>query len=227
MATSGTTTFNLDIDDVIEDAYERCGVETRSGYDLKSARRSLNILFQEWMNRGIHLWKVENQTVNLVAGTTTYTAPSDASDVLEMTFRQVSSGTTTDTTMTKISRSEYQALPNKFSQGQPTQYYVERNLSNVVVNLYQTPNTTDTQINYNYIGRIEDVGKYTNQPDAPFRFLPCMVSGLAFYLSQKKNPQMTQPLKLYYEDELQRALTEDGQRASVHLVPQNYFINGS
>jgi hypothetical protein len=227
MATSGTTTFNLDIDDVIEDAYERCGVETRSGYDLKSARRSLNILFQEWMNRGIHLWKVENQTSNLTAGTTTYTAPADASDVLEMTFRQVSSGTTTDTTMTKISRSEYQAIPNKFSQGQPTQYYVERNLSNVVINLYQTPNTTDTQINYNYIGRIEDVGKYTNQPDAPFRFLPCMVSGLAFYLSQKKNPQMTQPLKLYYEDELQRALTEDGQRASVHLVPQNYFINGS
>jgi len=227
MATSGTTTFNLDIDDVIEDAYERCGLQTREGYDLRSARRSLNILFQEWMNRGIHLWKVENQTDNLTAGTTTYTAPSDASDVLEMTFRTVSSGTTTDTTMTKISRSEYQAIPNKFSQGQPTQYYVERNLSNVSINLYQTPNTTNTQINYNYIGRIQDVGSYTNQPDAPFRFLPCMVSGLAFYLSQKKNPQMTQTLKLYYEDELQRALTEDGQRASVHLVPQNYFINGS
>ena len=227
MATSGTTTFNLDIDDVIEDAYERCGYQTRSGYDLKSARRSLNILFQEWMNRGIHLWKVENQTTNLVAGTTTYTAPNDASDVLEMTFRQTSGGDITDTTMSKISRSEYQAIPNKFSQGQPTQYYVERNLSNVVINLYQTPDTTDTQINYNYIGRIQDVGVYSNQPDAPFRFLPCMVSGLAFYLSQKKSPQMTQTLKLYYEDELQRALTEDGQRSSVHLVPQNYFINGS
>ena len=227
MATSGTTTFNLDIDDVIEDAYERCGLETRSGYDLKSARRSLNILFQEWMNRGIHLWKVENQTSNLTAGTTTYTAPANASDVLEMTFRTVSSGTTTDTTMTKISRSEYQALPNKFSQGQPTQYYVQRNLSNVEINLYQTPNTTDTQINYNFIGRIQDVGAYDNQPDAPFRFLPCMVSGLAFYISQKRSPQMTQNLKLYYEDELQRALTEDGQRASVHIVPQNYFINGS
>lgn len=227
MATSGTTSFNLDIDDIIEDAYERCGLETRSGYDLKSARRSLNILFQEWMNRGVHLWKVENYTANLTAGTTSYTAPSDASDVLEMTFRQVSGGTTTDTSMTKISRSEYQALPNKYTQGQPTQYYVERNLSNVVISLYQTPNTTDTQINYNYIGRIEDVGQYTNQPDAPFRFLPCMVSGLAFYLSQKKAPQMTQALKLYYEDELQRALTEDGQRSSVHLVPQNYFINGS
>lgn len=224
MATSGTTNFNLDIDDVIEDAYERCGLETRSGYDLKSARRSLNILFQEWMNRGVHLWKVENVTANLTAGTTTYTAPSDASDVLEMTFRQVTGGNTTDTTMTKISRSEYQALPNKFSQGQPTQYYVERNLSNVVINLYQTPDTTDTQINYNYIGRIEDVGQYTNQPDAPFRFLPCMVSGLAFYLSQKKAPQMTQALKLYYEDELQRALTEDGQRASIHLTPQNYYV---
>jgi hypothetical protein len=227
MATSGTTTFNLDIDDVIEDAYERCGYQTRSGYDLKSARRSLNILFQEWMNRGIHLWKVENQTTNLVAGTTTYTAPSDASDVLEMTFRQTSGGDITDTTMSKISRSEYQAIPNKFSHGHPTQYYVERNLSNVVINLYQTPDTTDTQINYNYIGRIQDVGVYSNQPDAPFRFLPCMVSGLAFYLSQKKSPQMTQTLKLYYEDELQRALTEDGQRSSVHLVPQNYFINGS
>ena len=102
MATSNTTTFNLEIDEVIEDAYERCGVQTRSGYDLKSARRSLNILFSEWGNRGIHLWKVTNQTSNLTAGTTTYTAPSDASDVLEMTFRQVSSGTTTDTTMTKI-----------------------------------------------------------------------------------------------------------------------------
>ena len=224
MATSGTTTFNLDIDDVIEDAYERCGVETRSGYDLKSARRSLNILFQEWMNRGVHLWKVENVTANLTAGTTTYTAPSDASDLLEMTFRTVSGSNTTDTTMSKISRSEYQALPNKFSQGQPTQYYVERNLSNVVINLYQTPNTTDTQINYNYIGRIQDVGSYTNQPDAPFRFLPCMVSGLAFYLSQKKNPQMTQPLKLYYEAESQRALTEDGQRASVHIVPRSYYV---
>ena len=224
MATSGTTTFNLNIDDVIEDAYERCSLQTREGYDLRSARRSLNILFQEWMNRGIHLWKVENNTTNLTAGTTTYTAPSDASDVLEMTFRTVSSGTTTDTTMTKISRSEYQAIPNKFSQGQPTQYYVERNLSNVTINLYQTPNTTDTQINYNYIGRIQDVGVYTNQPDAPFRFLPCMVSGLAFYLSQKKNPQMTQTLKMYYEDELQRALTEDGQRASVHIVPQNYYV---
>ena len=227
MATSNTTTFNLSFDSIIERAYARCGKSMRTGYDLRAARDNLNLLFSEWGNRGIHLWKVKNHTQNLAAGTTTYTAPSDASDVLELVFRTVSGSTTTDTSMTKISRSEYENIPNKFEQGQPSQYFVQRNLSNVVINLYQTPNTTDTQINYNFIGRIQDAGAYDNQPDAPFRFLPCMVSGLAFYISQKRNPQMTQNLKLYYEDELQRALTEDGQRASVHIVPQNYFINGS
>ena len=221
MATSGTTTFNLQLDDIIDDAYERCGLSaTRTGYQLKSARRSLNLLLSEWGNRGVHIWKVENHTQNLTAGTTTYTAPSDASDVLEMAFRNGD----TDTTMTKVSRSEYQAIPNKSSQGQPTQYFIQGNLSNVTITLYLTPNTTDTQINYYYLGRIEDAGAYTNNPDAPYRFLPCMVSGLAYFLSQKISPERTQSLKLYYEDEMQRALTEDSQSTSVHIVPQNYFI---
>tara|TARA_R100001509_G_scaffold1855_1_gene1588 strand:- start:14299 stop:14970 length:672 start_codon:yes stop_codon:yes gene_type:complete len=221
MATSGTTTFNLELDDIIEDAYERCGYSgTRTGYQLKSARRSLNLLLSEWGNRGVHIWKVINHTQSLTAGTTTYTAPSDASDVLEMVFRNGS----TDTTMTKVSRSEYQAIPNKSSQGVPTQYFVQRNLSNVEIKLYLTPETTGTQINYYYLGRIEDAGAYTNQPDAPYRFLPCMVSGLAYFLSQKISPERTQALKLYYEDELQRALTEDSQSTSVHIVPQNFFI---
>lgn len=220
MATSGTTTFNLELDDIIEDAYERCGLSgTRTGYQLRSARRSLNLLLSEWGNRGVHIWKVENYTQTLTAGTSTYTAPSDASDVLEMVFRNGS----TDTTMTKISRSEYQAIPNKSSQGTPTQYYVKRNLSNVEINLYLTPGTTGTQINYYYLGRIEDAGAYTNTPDAPWRFLPCMVSGLAYFLSQKIAPERTQALKLYYEDEMQRALTEDSQSTSVHIVPQNYY----
>lgn len=223
MATSGTTSFNLELDDIIEDAYERCGLSgSRSGYQLKSARRSLNLLLSEWGNRGVHIWKVENYTQNLTAGTNTYTAPSDASDVLEMVFRNGS----TDTTMTKISRSEYQAIPNKSSQGTPTQYYVKRNLSNVQITVYLTPDTTNTQINYYYLGRIEDAGAYTNNPDAPWRFLPCMVSGLAYYLSQKISPERTQALKLYYEDEMQRALTEDSQSTSVHIVPQNYFVGG-
>ena len=222
MATSGTTDFNLDIDEVIEESFERIGKQVRTGYDLKSARRSLNLLLSEWGNRGVHLWKVVNHTQNLVANTTTYTAPANTSDVLEAVFRNGS----TDTTLNKISRSEYQAIPNKSSTGTPSQYYVRRNLSNVEINLYQTPNTTDTQINYYYVARIEDAGAYTNTPDAPYRFLPCMVSGLSFYLAQKHVPGRVQEMKLYYEDELQRALTEDGQRTSVHLVPRNYFRAG-
>ena len=127
MATSGTTTFDLSIDKLVERAYARCGTNLRTGYELSAARDNLNLLFSEWGNRGIHLWKVKNHTQNLTAGTTTYTAPSDASDVLELVFRNGS----TDTSMTKISRSEYENLPNKTSQGTPSQYYVRRNLSNV------------------------------------------------------------------------------------------------
>jgi hypothetical protein len=138
MATSGTTTFDLSIDKLVERAYARCGTNIRTGYELSAARDNLNLLFSEWGNRGIHLWKVKNNTQNLTAGTATYTAPSDASDVLEVVFRN----NDTDTSMTKISRSEYENIPNKTSQGTPSQYYVRRNLSNVTITLYQTPNTT-------------------------------------------------------------------------------------
>ena len=222
MATSGTTSFDLNIDDVIEESFERIGKQTRTGYDLKSARRSLNLLLSEWGNRGVHLWKVTNHTQNLVASTTTYTAPADCSDVLEAVFRNG----TTDTTMTKISRSEYQAIPNKSSTGTPTQYYVRRNLANVEINLYLTPDTTDTQINYFYVARIQDAGAYTNTPDAPYRFLPCLVSGLAYYTSQEIAPQLSQELERRYEAELQRALTEDSQSTSVNIVPQNFYPSG-
>ena len=219
MATSGTTDFNLDIDDVIEESFERIGKQVRTGYDIRSARRSLNLLLSEWGNRGVHLWKVTNHTQNLVAATTTYTAPSNCSDVLEAVFRNG----TTDTTMTKISRSEYQAIPNKSSTGTPSQYYVRRNLSNVEINLYLTPDTTNTQINYFYVARIEDAGAYTKTPDAPYRFLPCMVSGLSFYLAQKHSPGRVQEMKLYYEDELQRALQEDGSSSSTYISPKVYY----
>tara|TARA_E500000178_G_scaffold204799_1_gene202417 strand:- start:37 stop:702 length:666 start_codon:yes stop_codon:yes gene_type:complete len=219
MATSGTTTFDLSIDKLVERAYARCGTNLRTGYELSAARDNLNLLFSEWGNRGIHLWKVKNHTQNLTAGTTTYTAPSDASDVLELVFRNGS----TDTSMTKISRSEYENLPNKTSQGTPSQYYVRRNLSNVNITLYQTPNTTDTQINYYYVGRIEDAGNYTNTADAPYRFLPCLVSGLAYYTSQEVAPERSQELERRYEAELQRALTEDSQSTSVHIVPRDFY----
>ena len=217
MATSGTTAFDLDIDDIIEEAYERCGVRTNSGKDLKSARRSLNIMFSEWGNRGVHLWKVELKEQLLTQGTATYTAPTNANDVLEA-YVSTTTGTTSstnDVSLTKISRSEYSALPNKGSQGQPSQYYVDRQTIPTIT-LYQTPDAST----YTYLGA------YTNQADVVFRFIPCMVSGLAYYLSMKKNPQLVQQNKLLYEDELQRALTEDGQRTSVYITPQSYFPQG-
>jgi hypothetical protein len=222
MATSGTTNFDLSIDRVIERAYARCGMDLRTGYQLTAARDNLNLLFSEWGNRGIHLWKVINHTQTLTAGTNVYTAPADASDVLEVVFRNGD----TDTTMTKISRSEYENLPNKTSQGTPSQYYIKRNLSSVKIHLYLTPNTTGTQLNYYYVGRIEDVGAYTNTPDAPYRFLPCLVSGLAYYTSQEVALERSQELERRYEAELQRALIEDSQSTSVNIVPQNFYSTG-
>jgi len=228
MATSGTTTFDLSIDDIIEEAYERCAIRTNSGMDLKSARRSLNILFSEWGNRGIHLWKVGLQEQLLTAGTETYNAPSNANDILEA-YISTTTGTTSSTndiSLTKISRSEYAALPNKGSTGQPSQYYVDRQTTPTIT-LYQTPDAvTYTYLKYYYLKRIEDAGNYTNQADVVFRFIPCMVAGLAYYLSMKKNPQLTQQSKLIYEDELSRALNEDGQRTSVYITPQTYFPQG-
>ncbi len=228
MATSETTSFDLNIDDIIQEAYERCAARTNSGYDLKSARRSLNILFSEWGNRGVHLWKVANQEQLLTAGTATYTAPTNVNDILEAYVSTTTgqSTTTNDVSLTKISRSEYAALPNKGSKGQPSQYYVDR-LTTPTITLYQTPDAvTYTYLKYYYLKRIEDSGAYTNTADVVFRFIPCMVAGLAYYLSMKYNPQVVQQNKLIYEDELSRALNEDGQRTSVYITPQTYYPQG-
>jgi hypothetical protein len=224
MATSGTTSFNITIDETIEEAYERCGVRTNSGHDIKSARRSLNLLFSEWGNRGINLWKVKSRTETLVNGQATYTTPSDCSDVLEMVVTTTGG---TQQSLTKISRSEYIAIPNKSDSGTPSQYYVNRQIAPTIT-LYLAPDTSAvTNVFYYYIARIEDAGAYSNTTDMPYRFYPCMVSGLAFYLSQKIAPDRIQALKLLYEDELKRALEEDGQRTSVYITPNVYFPQGS
>lgn len=228
MATSGTTSFDLDIDDIIEDAYERCGVRTNSGYNIKSARRSLNILFSEWGNRGVHLWKVELKTQSLTSGTATYATPSDCSDVLEAYISTTNAITsnTNDISLDKIDRSAYAALPNKGQTGQPSQYFVDRQIIPTVT-LYLTPDAnTYTFLKYYYISRIQDAGAYTNQANVPYRFLPCMISGLAYYLGQKFAPERVQGLKLIYEDELQRALEEDSQRTSSFISPYSYFGDG-
>ena len=228
MASSGTSTFNLNIDEVIDEAYERCGLTTNSGYDLKRARRNLNILLSEWSNRGLNLWKVENKEQALTAGTISYATPSNCNDVLEayISTGAGNSTTITDVSLTKIDRSAYAALPNKGSTGQPSQYYVDRQI-NPQIYLYQAPDAvTYTYLKYYYIARIEDAGAYTNTPDAPYRFLPCMVAGLAYYLSFFKAADRTQMLKLAYEDEMKRALDEDGSRTSLYISPQTYYGDG-
>ena len=228
MATSGTTTFDLDIDDIIEEAYERCGVRTNSGYNIKSARRSLNILFSEWGNRGVHLWKVVLKEQALTAGTATYATPEDCSDVLEayVSTAQTITQTTNDISLDKIDRSAYAALPNKGQQGQPSQYYVNRQI-NPTISLYLTPDCAQyIYLKYYYISRIQDAGAYSDQANVPYRFLPCMISGLAYYLGQKVAPDRVQGLKLVYEDELQRALEEDSQRTSSYISPYSYFGDG-
>ena len=246
MASSGTATFESGflIDDVIEEAYDRVGLRSVSGYQLKSARRSLNIMFQEWANRGLHYWEIGNANLDLVEGQASYilyrsatdgtsatTIPASlygVDDILEATFR-TNRGTTTqnDSALTKINRSTYSGLSNKLSKGQPTQYYVQRFIDNITLNIYPTPDATAAakEVSFYYVKRIEDVGGYSNTADVPYRFVPCMVAGLAYYLSQKYKPELVQQMKLLYEDELNRAFTEDGSSSSTYITPQAYYPN--
>ena len=235
--TSGTFVFdkNFQIDEIVEEAYERIGLQPNAGYDIKTARRSLNILFQEWANRGLHYWEVANNNITLVADQATYTmfrSTSDGTssatavygvdDILEASFRNSDS---IDTPLSKISRSTYQALSNKTSTGQPTQYFVQRFIDKITVTLYLTPGTDQAGkfFNYYYVKRIQDAGDYTNDADVPYRFIPCMVAGLAYYLAVKYAPEKVQMLKMLYEDELNRALTEDGSSSSSFITPKTYY----
>ena len=306
--TSGSYVFdkNLSIDEIIEDAYERIGMQGVSGYQLKTAKRSLNILFSEWGNRGLQFWEVKNQNIALVDGQAVYTfyrSPSDGTssgisttlsaginasvatigvasvtgmpttggvitigteqisytgisslnltgctrgingstaathstsdavlqfpvgmtDIQEADYRVKS--TSVDTPMTKISRSQYQGFSNKTSTGLPTQYWVQRFIDKVTMTLYLTPGAAQdgNYINFYYTKRIDDVGAYTNATDVPYRFIPCMISGLAYYLAIKYAPQRVQELKLLYEDELLRAEDEDGSSNSTYISPKIYY----
>ena len=234
--TSGTTTFEkgFSISDIVEEAYERLGIQGVSGYQLKSARRSLNILFQEWANRGLHYWEVANNNITLVAdqatytmfrsttdGTSSATAVYGVDDILEASYRN----SNVDTPLTKINRSQYQALSNKTSTGTPSQYFVQRFIDKITVTLYLTPGSNEAGkfLNYYYVKRIQDAGDYTNDADVPYRFVPCMTAGLAYYLAIKNAPDRVQMLKMLYEDELQRALAEDGSSSSTYISPKVYY----
>ena len=251
--TSGTATFDKTfyIDEILEEAYQRIGIQDLNGYRLKSARRSLNIMFQEWGNRGLHYWELKETNINLVEGQAEYhffrsaaddTSDSDRAqattvqtdstiygmdDVLEATYRTGrATSSQADTALTKIDRSTYSALSNKLSTGQPTQYYVQRFIDRVTVSVYPTPDSTaaSNEAHLYYVKRIDDAGAFSNAGDVPYRFVPCMVSGLAYYLSQKENPQLVQQTKALYEEELNRALTEDGSSTSTHIVPRAYYV---
>ena len=243
--TSGTATFDktFSIDEIIEEAFERIGLNSVAGYQMKSARRSLNILFQEWGNRGIHYWEIAETNIDMIEGQAEYkffrasgdgtsatTTPTNGiygmSDVLEAQLRSNRTQTTqSDSPMTKVDRSTYGGFSNKLSKGTPNQYFVQRFIDHVSVQVYPTPDSTNASkdMHIYYIKRIQDAGDYTNASDVPFRFIPCMVSGLAFYLAQKYQPQMVQAMKLYYEDELARALAEDGSASSTHITPKTYY----
>jgi len=240
--TSETTEFNPQIDDVIEEAFERTGVRgTRTGYQLRSARRSLNIMFQEWGNRGVHLWKVKLAKVPLVEGQAEYSYasdsvnfPQDISTVLEAYYRNNSTTTDPqDVAITQISRSQYSQTPNKLTKGTPSQYYVARRL-NPSIFLYATPSSsvsstttpTSFQLCFYYLSKIQDVGAYNNTSDVVNRFYPCMMSGLAYYLSLKYSPDRSQELERRYESELLRALDADNQGTSTFISPQTFYGAG-
>ena len=244
--TSGTVTFDktFAVDDLIAEAYERIGSQVTSGYQLKSARRSLNIMFQEWGNRGLHYWEIAETNIDLIEGQAEYNffrstgdgtssgtnATSDVygvADILEATLRTSRTSTSqADQALTKIDRSTYSALSNKLSKGTPSQYFVQRFIDKTTLTVYPTADSSNASkdLHFYYVKRIQDADStYTDATDVPFRFVPCMVSGLAFYLAQKYAPDRIQAMKLYYEDELGRALAEDGSSSSTIITPKTYY----
>lgn len=242
MTTSGTSTFNLDLNQLVEEAFERCGSELRTGYDLRTARRSLNLLTIEWANRGINLWTIEQGSIPLVAGTATYNIPVDTIDLLDHVIRTGTGTNQTDITCSRISVETYLTIPNKNAQGRPIQVWFNRQSGATYPNglippgtVVQSPNITvwpvpDTTNTYTFVywrlRRIQDAGEGgTRTQDIPFRFLPCMVAGLAYYLSMKipEAAPRIQMLKADYEEQFKLAAEEDRERAPIRFVPRNLF----
>ena len=217
MATSGTTTFNLSIDDLIEEAFERCGMRPTSGYQLTSARRSLNLLFLDWANRGLNLWTIEQATYPLTAGVNEISLDASVVNVLEAVIRQNNQGINTDVYIERISREDWLNVPDKTTQARPAQFYVQR--TNIPKVFFYPAADQDYTFVYYRIRRIQDAGAYTNDADVNFRFLPCLTSGLAYYLSLKFAAERASALKAIYEEDFLRAAMEDRDTASVQFVP--------
>jgi hypothetical protein len=228
MATSGVANFNLDLSEIVEEAFERCGSELRTGYDLRTARRSLNLLFADWANRGINMFTFEQGTINLVPGTATYNLPTDTVDLLEHVIRTGAGNASTqaDLTITRISVSTYATIPNKLQQARPIQIWIER-LDTPRVTLWPVPDNSQTyQLVYWRMRRIQNAGDGVNTMDMPFRFIPCMVAGLAYYLALKVPDAINrlEVLKAQYDEAWQLASGEDQEKAALRFVPRQMFI---
>ena len=223
MTTSGSTDFELAVDDYIEEAFESCGLEVRTGYDLRTAKRSLNLLFADWANRGLNRWTITQTSITLSQGTTEYTLAADTIDILSAVIREnAGSSNQLDVTVNRIGRDTYLNLSSKLSQGKPTQYYVDRQIT-PKFRVFPTPNATYTLV-VDRLTRIEDADSATDTVDVPFRFYPCLAAGLAYYLAIKKAPDRIQILKAIYDEEFDRAATEDRDRTSLKLLPYERYI---
>lgn len=238
MTTTGTAAFNLDLNDLIEEAFERCGHELRSGYDFRTARRSLNLLTIEWSNRGINLWTIEQGQITMVTGQATYDLPVDTIDLLDQVIRTNagSASNQTDININRISESTYSTIPNKLATGRPIQVWINRRsgatepsgIKNPQINVWPTPNNPGDQYQFVYwrLRRIQDAGDGINTQDIPFRFLNAMIAGLAYYLSMKlpdMDPNRAMALKADYEQQFDLAAQEDREKASIRFVPRNMF----
>jgi hypothetical protein len=230
MATSGTTAFNLDLSEIVEEAFERCGAELRTGYDLRTARRSMNLMFADWANRGVNLWTVEQGSIALVQGTATYNLPDYTVDLLEHVIRTGAGNVSTqaDLTITRISVSTYSTIPNKLTQARPIQVYINRQEDIPTVTLWPIPDGSQSySFVYWRLRRIQDAGNGVNTMDVPFRFLPCLVAGLAYYLSMKIPGAMERMgvLKDQYDIAWGLAADEDRDKAAIRLVPRQMFLS--
>ena len=218
MALSGSTNFEPNVTEFIEEAFERCGIELRTGYDLKTAKRSINIMLAEWANRGLNQWTIEQTTQTVTEGTNSYSLNSNVIDILDMVVRRTTNSVNTDTNMSRISRSEYLNIPNKDTKARPNQFFFDKQTT-PAIKIYPTPeNSTDILV-FNKLVRMDDADTATNTMDLPFRFYPCFAAGLAYYISIKRAPQRTAELKSIYEEEFRRAADQDEDRASFRIRP--------
>ena len=222
MATSGSKDFELDVAEYVEEAFERCGLEVRTGYDMKTAKRSLNLLLADWANRGLNQWTIKQKTLAMVAGTGVYPILPDVIDILSVVVRRDG----TDYSLLRLSRDGFLTIPNKTTQGRVNQFFLDRQIT-PSLKLWPIPDNSTDVVYYNALTRMDDADIYTNSMDVPFRFYPCLAAGLAYYLALKRAPNRVQMLKAVYEEEFERAATEDRDHSSFNVAPSfDYYRVG-